>query len=549
MANKHLWTICLIRSFGLSQAERIKGILPLTGFGLGTGRNTKKWFRARPGGTGAAPALRTSASSAVKIISLILLTWARPAAAGNYSDLKERAEDNRLVDEYIINTQKEVVTPYPQGKELENIEKKLDTWKKEWEQLIAKTPDDIALFQSSISKEKRLLAQSDEVLNILKGKVDLNTVIATAFERNPRISEAKKKWRGTLEKFSQASHLEHLMGQYEAFARDLKPISSAMAVKPEFPFPGLTTLKGDIALKEAEIARQKYHSVIRDILTRTQNSYYQRVFLTKAIEILQEDTKLLKDLESSALTKYNTGKTGYSNVIKINTMIEKTETDLKNETENEQTLVAQINYLLNLPQDFPLGDFTEPKIRQRSVSVESLYKDGLLNRQELVILTMSIEKINLAIQMAEKKIYPDSSLGFSSPENVVYAKAQGKSAKMPKYWFGANDAYTKEARMNYQAMQKKLEADKRKLLYQLKDEVRSLNNSRRSLKLYQDSLLKLAQDDLEVSLKDYQGGRVGFLDVLEAEKQLLRYRLAYQMAIRDHHQSQARIRQLIGKDF
>ncbi len=487
------------------------------------------------------------------ISCLILLIWLGPATASDYSDLKERAEDNRLVDEYIINAQKEVVTPYPQGEELENIEKKLDTWKKEWEQLIKYAPDEIYLFQSPNFKDRRLLAQSDEILNTLKTEVDLKTVIAAALERNPKISAAKKRWQGTLEKFSQASHLEHLMGQYETFVRDLKLKTSAMAVKSgaEFPFPGLTSLKGDIALKDAKIAREKYHSIIRDILTRTQNSFYQRVFLTKAIEILQEDTKLLKDLESSALTKYNTGKTGYSNVIKINTMIEKTETDLINETENEQTLVAEINYLLNLPQDFPLGDFVEPKIRQRTVSVESLHKTGLLNRQELVILRENIEKINMAIQMAEKKTYPDYTLGFSSYENVVYAKAEMKmkEGKKPKYWFGTNDAYTREARMNYQAMQKKLEAEKRELLYQLKDEVRRLNNSLRDLKLYKDSLLKLAQDDLEVSLKDYQGGRVGFLDVLEAEKQLLKYRLAYQTAIRNHHQSQAQIRQLIGRDF
>ena len=169
------------------------------------------------------------------------------------------------------------------------------------------------------------------------------------------------------------------------------------------------------------------------------------------------------------------------------------------------------------------------------------------------MLQHKIQKINLVILMAEKKIYQDYTLGYSSYENVLYAKqemkGQEKTSRMPQYWFGTNDAYTREARMNYQAMQKKLESEKRELLYRLKDEVSKLNISLRNLKLYRDSLLKLAQDDLEISLKDYQGGRVGFLDVLEAQKQLLKYRLAYQKAIRDHHQSQARIRQLIGMDF
>lgn len=504
--------------------------------------------------------LRSSAFSAVKISCLILLVWLGPARAGSdYDELIERAEEDRMVEEYIqqINSQAQAAVDkvYPQREELETIGRKLAQRKKDWEKLLQEVLWEIPFFnlQSLSMKEKRLQARSEKILGVLKGEHDLETLIAAALERNPAIAEAKKRWEGVLEKFSQADRLEHMMLQYESFVMDLNLKTSTMAAKSgkEFPFPGLTSIKGDIAVKEAEIARERYLLKIKDILTETETSYYQRVFLVKAIEILKEDIKLLKDLDNSALARYNTGKTGYSNVIKINAMIEKSETDLKNDIENEQIVAARINYLLNLPADFPLGECMEPEIRQKEVSVESLYKTGLKSRQEIVILQHKIQKINLAILMAEKKIYPDYTL--RSYENVVYTKPemkmQEKSSQMPKYWFGTNEAYTREARMNYQAMQKKLESDKRELLYRLKSEVRELNISLRDLELYRDSLLKLAQDDLEVSLKDYQGGRVGFLDVLEAQKQLLKYRLAYQTAIRDHHQSQARIRQLIGRDF
>lgn len=492
------------------------------------------------------------------MICIIILGLFEPAGAGSYSELKERAEKDQLVEKYTqqIASQEEMGATYPQAEELEKIGQKLEQWKKDWEKLAQAAPEEALFFnlQSPAMKEKRRQAQSEEILDILKQKAGLEILIAATIERNPAIAEAKKQWQGILEKFSQADRLEHLMLQYESFVRDLKLGTSAMTKgREEFPFPSLTSLKGDIALKEAEIAREKYLLIVKNMVTQTEVAFYQRVFLDRAIEILEEDIKLLKDLESSALTRYNTGKTGYSNVIKINTMLEKSETDLKNEREEEQTVAAKVNYLLNLPEDFPLGDFIEPKLKEQTVAVESLYQTGLRSRQELIIIQKMIEKINLAILMAEKKIYPDYTLGYSSYEHVVYGKPEMKEmvrpATMPKYWFGTNDAYTREARMNYQAMQKRLESEKRELLYRLKDEIRKFDISLRDLKLYRDSLLKLAQDDLEISLKDYQGGRVGFLDVLEAEKQLLKYRLAYQAAIRDHHQSQARIRQLIGKDF
>jgi hypothetical protein len=93
-------------------------------------------------------------------------------------------------------------------------------------------------------------------------------------------------------------------------------------------------------------------------------------------------------------------------------MLEKSETDLKNEIENEQSVVAQINYLLYLPEEFPLGDFMDPQVHQRTAEVEPLYQTGHENRQEIMMLRQMIEKINSAILMAEKKIYPDYTLGY-----------------------------------------------------------------------------------------------------------------------------------------
>jgi len=160
--------------------------------------------------------------------------------------------------------------------------------------------------------------------------------------------------------------------------------------------------------------------------------------------------------------------------------------------------------------------------------------------------------------LAEKKYYPDLTPGFSYFEDrkgsrVGTVKTSESFETTPdtktKLWFGENDAYIREARLNYQSLLKKLEDQKEGLRFKVKKFFYELDKAERAVGLYEKSLLPLAEKALEVSVVEYKTGKTDFLSLLDAETTLLNFGIDYQMALKNHGQNKARLEQLVGKQL
>jgi outer membrane protein TolC len=112
-----------------------------------------------------------------------------------------------------------------------------------------------------------------------------------------------------------------------------------------------------------------------------------------------------------------------------------------------------------------------------------------------------------------------------------------------------NDAYIREARLRYQAMQKEHISLKDNLRYRIKELYYSFDKAKRSVVLYRDSLLALARDALKVTESDYRGGKIDFLNVLDAQEILLNYQVDYERSVKEQNQTVATIEKTVGFFF
>jgi cobalt-zinc-cadmium efflux system outer membrane protein len=195
-------------------------------------------------------------------------------------------------------------------------------------------------------------------------------------------------------------------------------------------------------------------------------------------------------------------------------------------------------------------------LKDTSLSLQQLIDLGLKSQQELRIIQLRIDKTNLVLKLAEKKFYPDFSLGFSYFEdeqgNLVGVGKQRepfqlKPVTKTQFWFGKNDAYIREARLVYQSLIEELESQQDKLQFSVKDIFFRLDTAKRDVLLYKESLLVLAKSNLDVAQVDYQSGKADFLDVLDAQRIWLDYNLLYQQYIREQNQSLAELERIVGR--
>ncbi|MFQ5450438.1 MAG: TolC family protein [Nitrospinaceae bacterium] len=454
-----------------------------------------------------------------------------------------------------IEVMKEERKPSPSGMEMKKLQER-------WNRLTRGIFQRGSFYALNPAEEKELEPMRENVeiaVNYLETHPGLDSMIKVALTRNLNLQSVRKKLEAKMESYSQVVQLEDILSQFSSFVKELDTQVSAKpsptSLKGYYPFPGALSLKANISEQEVRIVKAKYEIALRDMVTRIQERFFEWNFFARAIGITQEHVKLLKELESVASVHFRTGKGGFNDVIKAQIKRLKLEDDLINLKEEKKVAEAEIGWLLNLPSDHSFSPGPAP-LRPVTLPVSDLADLAFQHQQELKLLSEEIKKSQLAIELAEKKYYPDLTPGFSyMKEGRMNREEPVKDRNnfpqtpdtRPIYWFGENDAYIREARLNYQALLKKLEDHKERLRFKVEQFSFELEKAVRAVRLYEGSLLPLAQKALAVSIAEYKTGKTDFLSLLDAETTLLNFGIDYQRALKQHGQNKARLEQLLGK--
>jgi len=441
------------------------------------------------------------------------------------------------------------------GKELPLEEKRFEKIRAAWADRINTISHSRLFFdfETQENRKIRAIAKTDAIQATLEKGMNLETLITIAVVRNPKLKAAKKQWEASLERYTQATRLDNILRQYQSFIDDLNLRSTQMRHKSlimkDFPLPGTLSLKGEIIDKEVALARERYNIVRRDLIADIRVTYAALQYTIEQTKLTEENLEILQQLEETAFVKYETSKANFSDVIKVQVRIAQLADNLLALQNLRDTHLAKLAQQLKLKSTWRLGPPLRTPLRNPSLSLKALIEAGRKHQQEIRMASLKIEKTNLAILLAEKRFYPDFTLGYSIIEaGNPEIPARLKKLTMP-FWFGKNDAYVREARLKYQALLQEHQSVEDKLVYAIKDLVFKINTAKRDVDLYQTSLLPLAQEAFEVAETEYLAGKVSFLDLLDAESTWLKYKLLYHKSIRNQNQSIARLEQTIGRSL
>lgn len=434
-----------------------------------------------------------------------------------------------------------------------------------WNQLVNRIFEKDSFFYidpDKFEEIEEMKTNQEAAVKYLKHNPDKPSFMRVIFVRNLHLQSVKKKLESKLESYSQVTQLEDVLSQFSSFVKELDtkagPAHHQTSIKQSYPFPGALTLKANIAEQEVRIAKTKYEIALRDTVTEVKEALYDWSYLKQAIHITEEHLRLLNELEAVASVHFRTGKGGFNDVIKAQIKIVKLADDLKNLKEEHAVIEAQLAWFLNFTPPFSVEVPLADTLRPLGLTEPNLSEIALNHQQELQLLLEEIKKSRMAIELAEKKYYPDLSPGFSYREdrkarrihNVNTGEiVEGRADTKPEYWFGEHDAYIREAKLRYQALLKKLENHKQGLRFEVKKYFYELDKSERAVSLYTNSLLPLAKKALEVSITEYKTGKTDFLSLLDAQTTLLHFGIDYQEALRNHGQNKARLEKLIGKQL
>lgn len=397
----------------------------------------------------------------------------------------------------------------------------------------------------------------------LKDNSTLSDFLVYAALNNPELEAAFNRWKASLEKIPQVQTLPDPRFTYSYFIEEIEtrvgPQRHRFDISQTFPWFGKLSLLGDLALQDANIKKQAYETLKLRLFYRIKTAYYEYYYLSRALEITEDNMKLLTSLEEVARSKYTSGKATYADVIKSQVEIGKLEERLLSLNDQKEPITAELNAVLNRSSDAPLPSNLSLPEEALTLSDTLIFVRLKEFNPELKSLNFQALRETKAVELAKKQFYPDISLGLNYIETgksrMSGIPESGKDPVIGMFtvnlplWRNKYHASVREALMIKKSVEKALTARENTLNAELKRALYNYRDSERKVDLYKNTLIPKARESLNVSLQAFETGKADFLSLIDAQRTLLEFELSYERALSDRARHYANIELLVGDSY
>ena len=403
---------------------------------------------------------------------------------------------------------------------------------------------------NSFASDKTAARTEADSLSIMMGDVSMNVpsfdstsnlddYLNVAMKRNPGLRSAYNRWIADLKNSDYAGSLPDPMFNYTYFVEHVEtrvgPQEQRFGLRQSFPWFGTLGAKEAMSFAMAQASYQRFQAAKLELFFDVKAAYYDYYFLGQDLSITRENFDLLTFWESVAQSKYKVGLKRHPDLMKAQVELGKLEDRLRTLQEQENPKAARLRALLNLPEnvDLPLP----PSI---AVAEASLIKDSVINlitqnNPGLRALERLVESKQAGERIAAKQALPSFSIGVDyiqtgeamNPNMLDSGKDPwmiGASISLP-IWFGKNGARKKEAAANRRVAEYTLNDSRNRLVAIAEQILFEYSDALRKTRLYRDGLVPKAEQSLNASYSSYQAGETDFLNVLDAQRQLLDFQL------------------------
>jgi len=397
---------------------------------------------------------------------------------------------------------------------------------------------------------------------------DLREYVTEALDKNPGVREMLARYRAALEKAPQVSTLPDPMFTFGQAIRSVEtrvgPQRNSFVFSQAFPWFGEFDLQEKVVLQDALATYQLYRAAQREVVVQVKRAFYELGYIDTALEISREEQSLLEHYEGLAQTRYATGQGLQQAVIKIQSEITRVLNRLDILSQQRASLEARLNTLMDrpphevVPPTGPLG------VPEAELDLEMLYRLGDDNRQELKAAEERIRRSERAIELADKKEWPDFMVGVGlinvgnrtdpaglmspPPDNGKNAFLISAGITLP-IWQDRYDGADREAAEMRIAEQNAYAKVRNEMEFSIRDQVVRVETLREQLQLFDDVLIPQAEETLRATEAAYETGQLGVLDLLDSERVLLTVRLGRVRYNADMLTALANLERAVGTQF
>jgi outer membrane protein TolC len=404
------------------------------------------------------------------------------------------------------------------------------------------------------------LAAGEDAAAPAAESVELRQLVREALERNPEILAAERVVESKRARIPQAKAWPDPMvtvgyggnafPPFTLMSGDPSSTRQIMA-EQEIPYPGKTRLRGAIAAREADAEVLSLEAVRRRVEAQVKQAYFELYAVDRSLEILGKDRDVLERFARVAEIRYSVGKAAQQDVLKAQIELSRLR---ERETLLEQarrTLEAQLNSLRDLPVETPLGTTAAVEPNAFAYSLDELESAARANFPILQRQRTMVEANRLAVELAEKEVRPNFSVGYTYMQRAGMGDMYGItfSTTLPIFKRNKQHQAIREASAMFQAARRMEQNELAVLGYRVRQDFAEAEAADRLLRLYAQGIVPQSALALESSVASYETGAVDFLTVLSNFTVVLEYELGYHQQLAARERALARLEELTGLEL
>ncbi|MDH3285300.1 MAG: TolC family protein [Acidobacteriota bacterium] len=369
---------------------------------------------------------------------------------------------------------------------------------------------------------------------------------------SPLVSSAWARSRSSFERVPQDLSLPDPRISYRYFAETpetrVGPQEHMLELSQALPWTGKRRLQAERSHNVAASRTWEAEDLERRLVAQLKRAYFGVAYMQEALRVNREEQEILRRFESIALTRYATGQGIQQNVVKVQTEISRLgdrETELRERLDvalrRISALIGRSDVKLSIrPIRLPLPDVVYDR--------EDLEAFALSGHPRVNAVERKIEADRTWTRRRELETKPDFRVGLgytsvgrrddlagtiSPPEENgkdILTLTAGVNIPIFRKRIRAGVA---EARESERANQELLSAVQDGLRFEIQEALLQAESLSERAGLYLEVIIPQAEESLASAEAAYTTDRLGFLDLLDAERVLFQSRLAYHRLVSD----------------
>lgn len=384
-----------------------------------------------------------------------------------------------------------------------------------------------------------------------QAELDVEQLVAEVQARNPSLQAVSAAWQAATQRYPQVVSLDDPMFDYMIGPQGVGTENGGgwmVAGSQKVPWPGKRALRGSVACSEAMAMKGDIGDIRLRLAEATRTAFYDYYLARRQMDVTLSIQALLKQFREIATNKYQVGQATEQDVLQADVEIATLQTRCTELARDERVAVARINTLLHREADHPLPPPpVNVAVPESLPDAESLQEAAVRCRPDLYAMQARVQAERAGLELAYKEYYPDMSFvakydGFM-PERM--RPQVGMELNIP-----IRNARRSAAVCEAESKVAQRCAEYQNQLDQVRYEVQSsfdrATQSQRVVRLYREAILPATQRSLDSAVANYTSGKLDFLRLLDAERQLDAQREMYFQAIADYHRRLAELERAVG---